>query len=125
MNATLLELLREQFGIRFPALEAEKPPEDEAGFDVFRILDIFRAKMREIPGWEVRDDVALTTLSFTKYLMWKDLADRADALRENEIARQLMDGPWRTSPAREEAGIRVAAQRPFSPARRRSAHGLP
>ena len=102
LNATLLELLREQFGIRFPALEAERPPEDGAGFDVSRILDIFRAKVREISGWEVRDDVALTTLSFTKYLMWKDLADRADALRENEMARRLMDGPLQDDLAGDE-----------------------
>ena len=107
LNATLLELLREQFAIRFPALEAEKPPEDESGFDVLRILDIFRAKVREIPGWEVRDDVALTTLSFTKYLMWKDLADRADALRENETARRLMDGPQQDAPDREQDEVRT------------------
>ncbi len=98
LNATLLELLREHFGIRFPMLETEKSPEDGAGFDVSRILDIFRAKVRDIPGWEVRDDVALTTLSFTKYLMWKDLADRAHALRENEMARRLMDGPLQDAP---------------------------
>ncbi|MFL5335934.1 MAG: AAA domain-containing protein [Geminicoccaceae bacterium] len=34
--------------------------------------------------------------------MWKDLADRADALRQNEIARQLMNGPLQDVPARDE-----------------------
>jgi len=93
LNSTLLEMLRQEFAIRFPSLEAERPPEDEAGFDVPAIMDVVRSKLRDIPGWEVRDEVALTTLSFTKFLMWKDLADRADALRGNEVSRRLMDGP--------------------------------
>ncbi len=92
LNSTLLEMLRQEFAIRFPALEAERRPEDEAGFDVPAIMDTFRSKLRDIRGWEVRDEVALTTLSFTKFLMWKDLADRADALRGNEVSRRLMDG---------------------------------
>lgn len=93
LNSTLLEMLRQEFALKFPALEAERPPEDEAGFDVPAIMDAFRSKLRDIRGWEVRDEVALTTLSFTKFLMWKDLADRADALRGNVVSRRLMDGP--------------------------------
>ncbi len=93
INSTLLEMLRQEFALRFPTLEAERPPEDEAGFDVPTIMDTFRSKLRDIKGWEVRDEVALTTLSFTKFLMWKDLADRAEALRGNEVSRRLMDGP--------------------------------
>ena len=93
LNATLLEMLRQEYAIAFPELQGERPPEDEAGFDVARILDIFRRKLRDIPGWEVRDEVALTTLSFTKFLMWKDLSERAAALRGNAVVRRLMDGP--------------------------------
>ncbi len=104
LNSTLLEMLRQEFAIRIPALEAERPPEDEAGFDVPRIMDLFRSKLRDIRGWEVRDEVALTTLSFTKFLMWKDLADRADALRGNEVSRRLMDGPAASEPAGPRAG---------------------
>ncbi|MFL1461630.1 DUF3320 domain-containing protein [Roseococcus sp. DSY-14] len=93
LNSTLLEMLRQEFDIRFPTLEMERPPEDESGADVAAILDAFRTKVRDIPGWEVAEDVALTNLSFTKYLMWKDLADRAEALRGSEVAQRLMDGP--------------------------------
>ncbi len=93
LNSTLLEMLRQDFAIRFPTLEAERPPEDDAGIDVAGILDVFRSKLRDIRGWEIRDEVALTTLSFTKFLMWKDLADRSAALRINHVSRRLMDGP--------------------------------
>ncbi|MCW3474684.1 DUF3320 domain-containing protein [Limobrevibacterium gyesilva] len=92
INATLLEMLKQEFALRFPTLEAERPPEDDAGVDVQGVLDTFRGKLRDVPGWEVTDDVTLTNLSFTKFLMWKDLGDRADALRQSEIARRLMDG---------------------------------
>ncbi|MBL6459278.1 DUF3320 domain-containing protein [Belnapia sp. T6] len=95
VNSTLLELLKQEFGIRLPDLEAAAP-EDGSGLDVKAILDAFRRKARDIPLWEVTDEVALTNLSFTKYLMWKDLADRADALRASEVARRLMDGPAKT-----------------------------
>ena len=92
VNATLLELLKQEFGIRLPELETAAP-EDSSGLNVHAILDAFRRKLREMRGWEVTEEVALTNLSFTKYLMWKDLVDRAVALRESEIARRLMDGP--------------------------------
>ena len=98
LNTTLLELLKQDFALRFPALEAERPPEDESGLDVQGVLDTLRAKLRDLPGWEVTDDVALTNLSFTKFLMWKDLGERADALRQSEVARRLMDGPTAAAP---------------------------
>ncbi|MHB0709359.1 DUF3320 domain-containing protein [Roseomonas mucosa] len=101
INATLLEMLKQEYGVRMPELEVA--PEDGSGLDVPAILGAFRRKVREIPGWEVTDEVALTNLSFTKYLMWKDLADRADALRESEVARRLMDGPSDGSPGPDDA----------------------
>ena len=93
INATLLEMLKQEFDIRFPSLEGDRPPAGDSGLDVPLILDTFRAKLRDIPQWEVTNEVTLTNLSFTKYLMWKDLVDRADALRESELARRLMEGP--------------------------------
>ncbi len=93
LNATLIEMLKQEFDIRFPAFEGDHLPEDESGLDVPKIIDIFRAKLRDIPGWEVQDSVALTNLSFTKFLMWKDLEERAPFLHENAVVRRLMDGP--------------------------------
>lgn len=109
LNSTLLEMLRQDFAIQFPALDGERPPEDDAGIDVPAIMDIFRSKLRDIRGWEIRDEVALTTLSFTKFLMWKDLAERADLLRINGVSRRLMDGPADMAPeARQSESASVA-----------------
>ena len=45
------------------------------------------------PGFEVIEEVVLGHFSFAKYLMWKDLVDRTDALRKNAVVRHLIDTP--------------------------------
>ncbi|EHH66981.1 DUF3320 domain-containing protein [Gluconobacter morbifer] len=91
INGSLLEVLRQDFGMRFPEFEGELP-QDESGLDVRRILDIFRARLRDQSNWEVVERVCLTTLSFAKFLMWKDLQERQDSLRVNPVAVRLLDG---------------------------------
>ncbi|KXV40452.1 disulfide oxidoreductase [Gluconobacter japonicus] len=98
VNGSLLEVLRQDFAMRFPELEGELP-HDEAGLDVGRIFDIFRAKIRQLPQWEVEERVCLTTLSFAKFLMWKDLQERQEALRINPVASRLLDGVSETEDA--------------------------
>ena len=92
INSTLLELLKRDFEIRVPELEGELPS-DASGIDVPQILETVRRKVRDVPGFEVVEDLALSTFSFAKYLMWKDLVDRADELRQNRLVRHLIDAP--------------------------------
>ncbi|MBS0986240.1 DUF3320 domain-containing protein [Acetobacter thailandicus] len=92
INATLLEMLRSDYDIRIPQLEPDMLPEDDAGLNVKKILEIFRLHLRHIPGWEIRDHVSLTTLSFSKFLMWKDLLERRDQLAANDVASRLLNG---------------------------------
>ncbi len=91
-NLTLLEMLRQDFQIELPGLGGELPADDD-GLDVARILDIVRARVREVPGFEVVEEVVLSTFSFAKYLMWKDLAERTDALKAAPFVRHLIDHP--------------------------------
>ena len=92
MNSTLLQFLERDHGITVPALSGELP-RDESGIDVPAILDLMRARVREVPGFEVVEEVAMATFSFAKYLMWKDLVDRQDTLRQNRLVRHLIDNP--------------------------------
>lgn len=92
INTTLLEMLRSDHDIRIPLLEGDALPEDESGIDVVRIIEAFRVHLRYIPGWEIRDHVSLTTLSFSKFLMWKDLLERRDQLNVNDVAIRLLNG---------------------------------
>lgn len=90
-NLTLLEKLAEQ-GIVAPDLKGELP-RDDAGLDVTSIFKRMREVVRDVPGFEVVEDLALSTFSFAKYLMWKDLVDRTDQLRENRLVAHLIDTP--------------------------------
>jgi very-short-patch-repair endonuclease len=91
-NLTLLQMLRQDFDIEIPGLEAELPT-DEHGVNVRRVWDMVRARIRGVPGLEVVEEVVLSTFSFAKYLMWKDLADRTDALKTSPFVRHVIDTP--------------------------------
>ncbi len=92
INFTLLEFLKRDFQIRIPELEGDLPS-DESGIDVERVLEIMRRRVKDVAYFEVVEALALSTFSFAKYLMWKDLVDRADRLRENRLVKHLIDGP--------------------------------
>jgi hypothetical protein len=92
LNPTLLELLRLDFGITIQTLEQELP-RNEDGLDVAKIWRTVRGHIRDLNGWELVENVILSTFSFTKYLMWKDLQERTDALKENPLVKHLIETP--------------------------------
>jgi very-short-patch-repair endonuclease len=94
-NPTLLELLRQDFRLRIPDLEKELPT-DASGIDVARIFRIVRQHVLELKGWEVTEEVVLSTFSFAKFLMWRDLVERMEDLKKNPIVRHLVDTPKET-----------------------------
>ena len=91
-NTTLLEMLRRDFRIDIQGLDGALPV-DESGIDVVTIWNRVRLAVKDAPGFEVIEDVVLGHFSFAKFLMWKDLVDRTDALRDNAVVRHLMDTP--------------------------------
>ena len=91
-NTTLLEMLRKDFQIDIRGTDGELPT-DRSGIDVSRVWNTVRKAVKDAPGFEVVEDVVLGHFSFAKYLMWKDLVDRTDALRKNAIVKHLIDTP--------------------------------
>lgn len=91
-NTTLLEMLRQDFDLDIKGLDGPLPA-DHSGTDIAVILDRVRREVRDVAGFEVRDEVVLGTFSFAKYLMWKDLVDRTDQLKDNAVVRHLIDTP--------------------------------
>lgn len=91
-NLTLLQMLRQDFDLDIPEL-AQGLPADESGIDVPRVWNLVRRAVRDTPGFEVVEEVALGSFSFAKYLMWKDLVDRTEALKTNPIVRHLLETP--------------------------------
>ncbi|MDR3487487.1 MAG: DUF3320 domain-containing protein [Bradyrhizobium sp.] len=91
-NATLLQFLERDFDLRLPQFSGLLPM-DDAGVDVPRLLVMMRQAVRDVAGMEVVDETALSTFSFAKFLMWKDLVERTEALRGNRVVRHLIDSP--------------------------------
>lgn len=83
LNFTLMEMLRQHFRKEVSGLDPL--PEDNSGVDVGRVFRVFREAVRDMPGWEVKTEVWLSEFSFTKFLLWKDLADRLDDLTQNRV----------------------------------------
>jgi hypothetical protein len=94
-NPTLLQMLKQDFELPMTEFAGELP-QDAAGIDLKGIWTSVRRHVKHIKGWEVTEQVALATLSFTKYLMWKDLVDREDLLKRNRVVRHLIDTPTHT-----------------------------
>jgi very-short-patch-repair endonuclease len=91
-NLTLLQMLRQDFHIEIPGLAGELPTDDH-GVNVRLVWEMVRARIREVPGFEVVEEVVLSTFSFAKYLMWKDLSDRTETLKASPFVRHVIDTP--------------------------------
>ena len=91
-NPTLVEMLRQDFALNLGVVDGDLP-RDEAGLDIGLIWKMVSHAVRDISGWEVSEEVVLSTFSFAKYLMWVDLTQRIEQLRENPVVRHLIDSP--------------------------------
>lgn len=78
LNITLLEMLRQNFGITISGLESL--PKDENGADVKRVFSIFRKAVMNEKRWDVEEQAILGTFSFSKFIMWNDIHSNAEEL---------------------------------------------
>jgi len=92
VNPALLELLRQNFQLQLKGLDPL--PSNGSNVNVAAIWQTFRLAVKEIPRWEVLEDqIYLGIFSFTKYLMWKDLQNRAAQLMKNKVVNHLIERP--------------------------------
>lgn len=96
VNVTLLEMLREQFGIDIEGLDPL--PEDDVGIDVAAVFRCIREHVKEMPRWDVEETAVLGLFSFTKFLMWRDLAERTEDLKKNKLVASLIHFPHQPFP---------------------------
>lgn len=100
-NLTLIELLLQDFEIDLTSFQHDLP-KDESGVDVRGIWNIVRSKIKDTPGFEVVEELVLSNFSFAKYLMWKDLSDRLDDLKQSRFVNHLVESPADPYPFRAE-----------------------
>ncbi len=90
MNITLLEKLRQDFGINISGLDPL--PQDESGVDTRVVFTALRQAVKEKKRWDVLESSYLGIFSFTQFVMWNDLRERADDLARSPVVRSLMQG---------------------------------
>lgn len=88
-NATLLQLLKQDFGKDLSQFETNLPT-DSSGVDVPSVLSQMRSHVRDMMGFEVVEECALGRFSFAKYLLWRDLVDRTDQLKNNRVVKHQL-----------------------------------
>ncbi|WP_431685620.1 DUF4011 domain-containing protein [Hahella sp. NBU794] len=91
-NTTLLEMLKKDFGIEISGLHGPLP-QDHSGIDVEGVWNKIRQAIKDVPGFEVVEEVVLGHFSFAKYLMWKDLVDRSESLKQSAVVKHLLETP--------------------------------
>lgn len=89
-NITLLELLKQDFGLRIEGLDPL--PMNEEGIDLVRIFSTIRNSILHQEGWDVKEEAVLGLFSFNKFIMWTDLKNNFDKLKENKIVASLIEG---------------------------------
>ncbi|MDX2016059.1 MAG: DUF3320 domain-containing protein [Planctomycetota bacterium] len=89
VNVTLLEMLREQFGIDGSHLA--RLEQDDSGYDIRSMINGFIELVKAVPRWEVREDAVLSHFSFAKFMMWADLEVRSAQIASNKVVRRLLD----------------------------------
>ena len=105
MNITLLEKLKQDFGIVVKGLDPL--PGDEHGIDIRKVFTAMRKAVMEQSHWDVLETASIGIFSFSQFVMWNDIRNRTDDLMRNKVVRSLMEGKltWDAQPL--EIGERV------------------
>ncbi|HUZ61428.1 MAG TPA: DUF3320 domain-containing protein [Hanamia sp.] len=103
MNITLLEMLRQDFGIYIGGLE--NLPKDEYGVDVKTVFNIVRQAVMTNKGWDVEEQCFLSTFSFSKFILWNDIHNNADNLLKNKVVKSIVSGKLEWEPGSNELHV--------------------
>ena len=90
LNVTLLEMLRQNFGITVSGIDPL--PQDESGVNVQLIHSIFRNSIKNQPRWDIEEQAVLGIFSFNKFIMWNDIHSNVNKLTENKLVSSLISG---------------------------------
>ncbi|MBR1864567.1 MAG: DUF4011 domain-containing protein [Ruminococcus sp.] len=92
VNVTLLEMLRQFFGIDIKGLDPV--PLDESGVDLALIFNIIRKGVMAKSRWDVEDYVFVGQFSFNRFIMWNDIRNRSEELEKNKVVAGLISGKF-------------------------------
>ncbi len=90
MNITLLEMLRQFFGIRISGLNPL--PLDDSGIDLPLVFNTMRKAVMARRGWDIVEYAFLGQFSFSQFIMWNDIRTRSEELAKNKVVASLIAG---------------------------------
>lgn len=96
INITLLEMLRQDFGMEVERLAGL--PRGTKGIDLQAVFQSFRLIVRDQPRWDVEETAFLGLFSFSQFIMWSDLRNRSEDLKRNKVVRSLISGKMEWEP---------------------------
>jgi len=103
INITLLEMLRQDFGITIGGLE--NLPKDDYGIDVQTVFNIVRQAVMTNKRWDVEEQCFLSTFSFSKFILWNDIHNNADNLLKNKVVKSIVSGKLEWEPGSNDLYI--------------------
>ncbi len=96
INITLLEFLRQDFGMDIGGLDPL--PMDENGVDVPLVFNTIRKSIMEKKNWDVLPLAFLGIFSFSRFIMWNDLRNRSAEIMSNKVVASLISGKMEWEP---------------------------
>ncbi len=90
MNITLLELLKQDFGIGLSGLDPL--PTDENGVDILLVFNTIRKAVMSKSRWDVEELAFLGIFSFSQFIMWNDIRNRKEDIVSNKVVKSLISG---------------------------------
>ena len=90
MNVTLLEMLRQDFGIRINGLNPL--PEDESGVNLPLVYQTVRQGVMSKKHWDIEEVAFLGQFSFSQFIMWNDIRSRSADLEQSKVVSSLVSG---------------------------------
>ena len=90
-NITILEKLRQDFGIDVSELQGDLPV-DEHGINVAAVFELVKAHIEGMKGWSVIESCVLGNFSFSQFVMWNDMHSHREEISSNKVVKSLIDG---------------------------------
>ena len=95
-NVTLLEFLRQTFGMDIGGLDPL--PADESGLDINLVLNTVRKSVMDRKHWDVCDYAFIGIFSFSRFIMWNDMKNRSQDILSNKVVKSLLSGKMEWEP---------------------------
>ncbi|SDQ91835.1 DUF3320 domain-containing protein [Virgibacillus salinus] len=92
INISLIEYLKQKFGI--DASRLYDIPIDDHGADVKKVLTTMRRLIMPMKNWDVQENASISVFSFSKFVMWNDLVNHSEKLKENKVVKSLVEGNY-------------------------------